>query len=274
MISIQAKAAEQSLSQVTDILRLEGAHTFSTQNEIQHATGCAFRDAQVAAKKILERLSISLSPDTSLVDDDLVKAELANLIIIEVTHLKKIMSKNFDLSEHQFLHLIGQLKQGDNVLFEKVFLAHFESCLHFVRKKFSISYDEAYDVTMDTLLLFRKKLVTDKVKYGNSRFLFTQMACQHYIKKNEKSRREIASANEASDDTEAVDEASIAILRQSWQELGVACQELLKKIYYGNMKLTEIAKEEQKSDVSIRKQKQRCVAKLRALFLKNKKKSQ
>ena len=227
----------------------------------------------ISRRRVMEKIIVSRNLLTIQDNHKDISNHLRELIILEVNEIKKAMSKNFDLTEEKFEDLVRRLKQGDNSLLEQVFLIHFDSCIRYVQKKFSCVYDEAYDVSMEALLLFRQKLVDEKIKYGNLHFLFTQMAIQIMIKKNAKKRREldheaIILSRGTEYDSEP-DEESYRQLQKSWNELGLACQDLLRKIYYGKMRLNQIAKDEQKTDAAIRKQKQRCIGKLRNLLTKN-----
>ena len=54
----------------------------------------------------------------------------------------------------------------------------------------------------------------------------------------------------------------------AWQSLGAGCKQLLTQHYYGAMRLTEIAEELSKTPATLRKQKERCIKKLKYLMLK------
>lgn len=55
--------------------------------------------------------------------------------------------------------------------------------------------------------------------------------------------------------------------KTAWQSLGASCKQLLTKHYYGAMRMTEIAKELSTSPATVRKQKERCIKKLKDLML-------
>ena len=61
-------------------------------------------------------------------------------------------------------------------------------------------------------------------------------------------------------------EEEVKLLQQCWKDLDEECQDILKDFYYGEIPLNEIALALGKSAVAVRKQKQRCVEKLRSLF--------
>lgn len=176
------------------------------------------------------------------------------------------MSKNFGLSETAFEQLLLQLQKGEHQLFENIFLNHFRDCMHYVINKCKAPQEDAYDVTMETLLDFRKRLIAGKIQYGNLKFLFTQMAIQKYLKwiKKEKQQPKLTETivDPLEDDTE-----DLQLLEKSWGKLGDQCQDLLKGFYYQNTPLNQLAEVLQKTPAAIRKQKQRCVDRLRQLFL-------
>jgi len=176
------------------------------------------------------------------------------------------MNRNFGLSPDDFDEIVADLKKNETTFFEKVFLQHFKECQHYLQKEFNADQNDAYDATMDTMIEFRRRLVEGKLRYGNLRFLFTKMATQIYVR-NRKSFQsqaindqdiEISQATNSQDD--------ILLLNKIWPKLEDPCKELLTKHYYGKMKLTDIATRQQKSAVAIRKQKERCVSKLRSLL--------
>ena len=63
----------------------------------------------------------------------------------------------------------------------------------------------------------------------------------------------------------------MALLEAAWNALESNCRELLKLHYYGNMKLIEIAEQRNMPPATVRKQKERCVDKIRNYFKKENK---
>jgi DNA-directed RNA polymerase specialized sigma subunit len=55
-------------------------------------------------------------------------------------------------------------------------------------------------------------------------------------------------------------------LKDAWQALSLEDKKLLEKFYYLDIPLNRIAEVENKSDVALRKQKQRAIEKLRQVF--------
>jgi len=183
------------------------------------------------------------------------------------------MKENFGLSLQEFDRLVGDLKRNETAFFEQVFLAHFEECSAYLKREYSAKADDAYDATMDTMLEFRRRLVEGKLSYGNLRYLFTKMATQHYVRTQKAYRSHEIQEMDMRGDSEVVDSEDLQQLNKAWGELGVNCQDLLKWVYYGKMKLSEIAEQEQKSAASIRKQKERCIKKLKTLLSKKQSKN-
>jgi RNA polymerase sigma factor (sigma-70 family) len=179
-------------------------------------------------------------------------------------------AKNFGLRPEEFDNLVAQLKVGDETLFQTIFLAHFEDCMKYLTNKFGIQQSIAYDMTMDALILFRRKLLEGKIGYGNIRFLFTQMACQLYLKSINKkaTHTDISEAGDLieQEQDDLFDDESLGLLDQAWDQLCEDCRGLLKRFYYHKATLKEIAEEQQKTAAALRKQKQRCVEKLRKHF--------
>ncbi|MBR9920724.1 MAG: sigma-70 family RNA polymerase sigma factor [Bacteroidetes bacterium] len=177
--------------------------------------------------------------------------------------------KNFGLSQESFEQLVVQLKSGDESLFETIFLNHFEDCRNYLVKNNGLSRELAYDMTMDALLLFRKKLQEGKIKYGNLRFLLTRMAHQLYLKSIRKDGKiKEISADELliSYETEEVEPEVMSALGNAWKELCADCAQILKGFYYQKISLQDMAIEKEVTPASLRKRKQRCVEKLRHCF--------
>ncbi|MEM9848675.1 MAG: sigma-70 family RNA polymerase sigma factor [Bacteroidota bacterium] len=180
------------------------------------------------------------------------------------------MDKNFGLTKAQFDTLLSALQDGDEQLFEQVFLSHFDSCMQYLMRNYKASHSDAYDVTMDTLLVFHKRMKAGKIAYGNLRFLFTQMAGQHYRRWMKK----VPVAKEAEDllgvdlPELSLEQTDLQIFDEAWEDLGDHCKTLLKAFYYDNVSLNTVALQLDKKPAAIRKQKQRCVEKLRVLFHK------
>jgi len=177
--------------------------------------------------------------------------------------------KNFGLSEAEYSRLAHSLGQGDHRLFERVFLSHYKECQHYLMAKDGVSYEEAYDLTMDTLLRFRDLIVAGKISYGNLRYLFTRMARQAYVRSRKKTDPLTCLTGaciKLSEEEPQLSREDYDLLSRSFNSLGKDCRTLLRAFYYLQRSLKEIATEEERSPAAVRKQKSRCVATLRRYF--------
>lgn len=179
-----------------------------------------------------------------------------------------LQKKNFGLSELAFDQMVEALKAGNNAFYERTFLAHFGDCCNYLKQRYKASQEDAYDATMETILVFCNRLKAGKVKYGNIRFLFTQMAGQTYIgwQKKENKTTTLDGIDLPEDLPERMDEDTRRKLAMAWSKLGKPCQQLLKEFYYEDLPSKKIAEKLNRSDAAVRKQKQRCIEKLRTIF--------
>lgn len=179
------------------------------------------------------------------------------------------MNKNFGLTEAEFNRLLLELDKGDESLFEQVFLTHFQDCCRYLMNTYNASSEDAYDASMNTMLEFCKRLKSGRVVYGNLRFLFTRMAGQIYLKWIKKQQKITGLENfDLQEAPEEIDDEAYALLNKAWDSLLKDCQTLLEEFYYAGATLEDIASVLNRSAVAVRKQKQRCVDKLRELFMK------
>ncbi len=193
--------------------------------------------------------------------------EIRKLAVAELRKTKRLMDNNFGLSETQFLDMVKEMQAGNNQQFEKVFINHFKQCRQYLIFKYKASPEDAYDMTMDTLVDFHQRLIRGKVHYGNLRFLFTQMAGQRYLKWLKKPTPDILPDDfDVYDIIEGPSPEVLDAFQQAWVSLHDRCRQVLHLHYYNNIPFNEIAEQLERSAVAIRKQKQRCVEKLRELF--------
>jgi RNA polymerase sigma factor (sigma-70 family) len=174
-------------------------------------------------------------------------------------------AQNFGLGKEEYNHMVLKMIEGDDTIFEHIFLTHFEECRKYISAKFAIDYDESYDVTMDTLLEFRTKLIQGKLSYGNLKYLFTRMASNNFVDaislKNKMKHLLIA------DDINETDhEGHFDLLHKSWATLGESDKTLLTQVYYEDTSLKDIAASSQMNDATLRKKKQRAIETLRKAF--------
>lgn len=262
--------AEYDLEVAAWVIEFEKSHTRSVQKQILKSCQCsaieAHKRAHLVISTALEKIQLEKRKNQLYVASILKK-----LTKYEVDSLNTNMSKNFGLSESDFKLIITQLKVNETKFFELVFISHFADCASYIQKVYKASYDDAYDATMDAIIDFRERLVLQKISYGNLRYLFTKMASQIYLKKVKSFQNREILESDLSEAKKPVDPDEVMILNKAWEELGDNCKGLLKNHFYAKLKLSEIAEIEQKSSASIRKQKERCMNRLKLLFTKNSK---
>lgn len=180
----------------------------------------------------------------------------------------KMKTNNFGLTEEEFNELVAQLKQGNESLFERIFLSQFEGAMKFLMIKYRASNEEAYDMCMDALIRFRKLLLADKIYFGNLKHLFNKISAQNFLKYKAKSKRMVFEEElpEVTIEPLELDESELAHLDKAWSRLGEECQYILKQYYYNGVKLYDIADLLDKSAAAIRKKKERCLNALRMNF--------
>ncbi|MEM9821773.1 MAG: hypothetical protein AAF985_11905, partial [Bacteroidota bacterium] len=181
-------------------------------------------------------------------------------------HLSAQAKQNFGMEEAEFEQVLRQLQAGDETLFETIFLAQFEDCIKFLMSHYKIHYTLAYDVSMDALLRFRKRLLAGKISYGNMRFLFTRMAGQFLSESKKYKTVMLEEAREEAREEAIIEEEVLDALDQAWKQLCKDCCQLLERFYYQKTALKSIALEQGKTEVALRKRKQRCLDKLRRCF--------
>lgn len=177
-----------------------------------------------------------------------------------------LKGKNFGLSQLEYDQLVSSLKQGKEELFEKIFLSHFDNCQQFLVTNHQVSYELAYDITMDTLIQFRQRILLGKTTYGNLRYLFTVMASQNLFKHYKKGKKVDLSPfyiEEVPGKSEEVYDA----LSSAWNSLENDSKKVLEEFYYNKTPLIKIANKLGITDTTMRKKKQRCLEKLRTLFM-------
>ena len=182
---------------------------------------------------------------------------------------RQLKNRNFGLTPDSFATMLKSMQAGDNSLFEEIFLRQFEETIHFIIRRYQADWQDAYDASMDGLLKFQRRLNAGKITYGNLRFLFTQIASQKYLDRFKK-----ANMNDPlKDDFDQIEESeklspdTMEELNVAWNHLGSECQQILKAFYYDGIALTDYADLHGKTPAAVRKQKQRCLEKLREIYL-------
>lgn len=224
------------------------------------------KEAQDLGQNVVNRLEASFSGNNSQ-PVQVFQEALTIIVTRETNKYRRLMDKNFGLSEIAFNEMIHKMKNGDERIFEVVFLSHFEYCLNYIQGKYKASYENAYDASMNALLAFCKGLKDGSITYGNLKFLFTQMAGQYYFKWIRKDKnQEPLEGIDMPEEVNNFEQSSLDKLDKAWELLGDQCKNLLENVFYNKKPLTEIAKKHEKSPTAMRKQKQRCMEKLRGYF--------
>ncbi len=177
------------------------------------------------------------------------------------------LDKNFGLTKEKFAVLLQELKEGNETLFEEIFLSNFQKTCFFIKKKCKISYDEAYDITMNTLLDYRLRLLDGKIVYGNLKSLFRQMAYHNFVKtvrESEKKEKVLKLNYREAPVLENEERDLFNMLENAFKKLELKCKNLLDKFYYLGISYEDLAREEKISYQAIRKRKERCISKLKA----------
>lgn len=178
--------------------------------------------------------------------------------------------KNFGLTQAEFDVLLEKLKKGDNELFQKIFLAQFDHHKKFLKTKFKAQDCDAHDAVMEALLRFRQLLIDGKLRYDNLKGFLLMIVKSVYLK-NFTNNRELPT-DEFVDvvswlETEPFDEESLNSLENAWKKLEDLCQQLLKGFYYDRTDLRTLTVQlNVSSEANTRKQKERCIKKLRLHF--------
>ena len=173
---------------------------------------------------------------------------------------------NFGLSKAEFDQLLIDLMQGDERLFEKIFVSHSTDCIKLLRSLYGIDYETAYDLTMDTLIQFRKNLIAGKFVYGNLRYLFNRMAKFCYLKKVSRKKeysKDDIELFEVVKTEDKYDNKMLDKLKLVWSQLNEEEQELLNLHFNLGAKLIDIAQNMGVSQAAVRKRKQRIFDKIK-----------
>lgn len=185
--------------------------------------------------------------------------------------LKKIPSPNdnFGLTKSEFESYVVKLTHGDESLFTKVFKSHFHDSVAYLRMKFKINNERAYDTCMDTLLEFRKKLLDGKIQYGNLRYLYTKMAVNNYIDGIRKKQKTTTAIEVfmSGNNLETVDKQYFFnVVDQVLDIQDEDTREMAEQLFYVGKHVNQIAEESGVSNATMRKRKQRVIDKLKQTF--------
>lgn len=155
------------------------------------------------------------------------------------------IKQNMGLTQKEFIHLVTELKNGNQTLFEKIYLAHFKKCTHYLRMNCGADAEVAHTCTMDALIEIRRDLIQDKVSYGNLAFYVTRRARMKLfkLKKLGKNSMQIVSMNtlKPSGNNHSYKLFEIRdLIHQTFSKMCQECQQLLEQKYRDGLNYNEI----------------------------------
>lgn len=179
------------------------------------------------------------------------------------------LKDNFGLTKADFLRSIENMRHGDDSFITHNMVHQLPESMRYLQNRFQITKEVAYDTCMNTFLIFREKLLSDKISYGNLRYLFTRMCQNQFIdgqKKKNKTQSAIDNLHLHTELECTSQETFFAILDKAIEQLSKEQQQLIRDIYYSGLSLNEIAIKHNISYDLIRKKKERILKKLRSLY--------
>ncbi|MEL7249804.1 MAG: sigma-70 family RNA polymerase sigma factor [Bacteroidota bacterium] len=238
----------------------------SLVEKLRADVGLALRDALHISHSIIHKLKGRFKRDIQHPIPVFQKA-LAIIVDKETRKYRILLEKNFGLSEAQFIEMQKQLQEGDESLFEHIFMSHFDTTMTVLKRKHRASHQDAYDATMNAMLIFCRKLKQGDIQYGNLQFLFIRIATHRFLNWiKRQGKTEAFTEFDISEELPVYDEETYELLGQAFAKLGDGCRDLLNAFYYSEQTLQQVSEQTQRSYAAIRKQKQRCMEKLRGFF--------
>ncbi len=252
-----------------DIRQFEQKHQLSVVHWLIEKKRYPQEEAEVFSIRILNHLKKSCCPKKPY-QLSVIWQIIHKFTQQELLQANPAILKNFGLTENTFNAMLKELHEGKDALYESVFLSHFEDCMSYLKRNYNASHEDAYDASMESMLEFMKRLKAGKITYGNLRFLFTQMAGQIYLKwiKKEQKRNQLEQID-LGEAPERPDEEDMKTLDRAWKGLCEDCRKILQQFYYDGIALKSMAALMDKPAATLRKKKQRCVEKLRNLFIEH-----
>jgi len=181
-------------------------------------------------------------------------------------------NRNFGLTQEQFEAMVEKLRQGDESLFETIFLRHFGACMDILKRKYKAPHEEAYDCVMWALLRTRQALLAEKADYGNLESYVLRIAANQFLKTRSRNREiPMDDLPESPPDAEPLfDGEMLQVLERSWLKMGEKCRILLQGFYYDKNELKQLTVLlGDSSEANTRKRKERCLNELRKLFFES-----
>lgn len=181
------------------------------------------------------------------------------------------MNLNLGLTKDDFDRLVQELKKGNEYLFEIIFKELVQNAIKKLKQKNEKDDIIIEDTVMETLLIFRKRIIEDKVKYGAINFLFYKILSQEYYRiKNKENKYVYLNTNDTTyRDDSVYEKEQFNLLKKAIKKLDKTCQEVIKRLYTYNNSTNEISQHLNISESGIRKRKIRCLDKLKIILLKN-----
>ncbi len=183
-----------------------------------------------------------------------------------------LTDKNFGLTEVEFEALQIQLEQGDEALFERVFVRQFWKMVRRLKSSHQTDQAEAEDAVMEGLLNFRKILLARKVTWGNLEAYLNRIIVTDYQKKQRRNREtavDTFSENIVDNDTPQFSNEELAAFKKAWDSLCDKCSTVLRSFYYDELPHQRIAELLGKRNDAVKQDKHRCIEKLRKNFFRS-----
>ncbi len=178
---------------------------------------------------------------------------------------------NFGLTKSEFERCVENLKSGFSNVLSQGLIRQLPESMTYLQNKFQVNRETSYDVCMNTFLIFRSKIILEKIRYGNLRFLFTRMCVNTYLDQKKKEQR----ISEAINSFHANKNESNINSEEFFEKLDLLISKLpdnhrtlMKAIYFSSRSMEEIAKDHGISYANLRKKKQRILQSLKTDFFK------
>ena len=189
----------------------------------------------------------------------------------------KSINKNFGLTSKEFDLLVDRMRCSDNTLLEHIYQVHYKYCRDYLRERYSIDEEIAYDLFMDALIIFRTKVLNKKIVYGNLTFLYTRLTINSYMDyhRNKKRLNEalVNFAHQINQPTQVIEDSYVEILESCLVKLKAKDTLLLRQLFLDKISGEELATQLGVKYAALRRRKKRAIDRLRDLIideLKNK----
>lgn len=182
------------------------------------------------------------------------------------------VSQNFGIGPREFDNMLRRLRNGDESLFERVFLAQFHETTKFLQSRFKMSHEEAHEHTMEALLSFRRKMLLGKIRYGNLKSLFFRIATNTFYDSKKKEQRSqnaidtfLASSIPNIEDKEELFEVLDTVLN----DIDPSDRHLIEELFAREKDMKDLSVELGVTYSALRKRKERILKKISKIFFIN-----